>query len=262
MSAAGAPLAGRTALVAGGSAGIGRAAALELAARGADVAIVSRDAGRAAATLAELRGLGRRAFHVSADLTAPESVAAIEAAVADFAPIDLLVACGSGFGAPALPFVETPPERFPDYLAGVLMTRLHAIRAVLPAMRERGYGKVVVVTSEGGRTVTPGEALFGAAAAAVIFAVRALARESARAGVRVNAVSVTLTTDTPTHDALTAGTIDGERLAAALAKIEARTPFGLNSPAEIGAVVAFLAEPASDKITGATLPVTAGLAIR
>jgi 2-hydroxycyclohexanecarboxyl-CoA dehydrogenase len=256
-----APLAGRVALVGGGSKGIGRAAALRLARAGADVAIAARHEEAGHAVAEEIRALGRRSLFVQADLADYDSAEALAAAVVEeFGGIDILVVSGGSGGAgKALPFAETDPRTFPDYLVGQLLTRLNAIGAVLPSMRARGYGKIVLVTTDAGRVPTTSEALFGGAAAALMFIVRAAGREISRDGVRLNAVSITVTQGTGTWEGYRTGDVPGPVLAKVFKRIEELSAFGLNTPEDVAETIYFLASPGSDQISGATISVNGGV---
>jgi 3-oxoacyl-[acyl-carrier protein] reductase len=127
-------------------------------------------------------------------------------------------------------------------------------------MRTSGYGKIVLITSDGGRVPTPSEAIVGSAAAAVVFMTRAVARELARDGVRVNSLAITLTKDTPGHDRMVERQADGSGgvLDQAFARLEAKMPFGLGAAAEVADLAAFLLAPETDGITGATISVNRG----
>jgi 2-hydroxycyclohexanecarboxyl-CoA dehydrogenase len=256
----GSALDGRHALVAGGSRGIGRETSLRLACDGVDVAILARDRARAEKVAEEVRALGRRALPLQADLNDFNSVdlAVTTATEAGFPP-DILVVTGSA-GSPTeiAPFASLHPSTFANYFEGQLFTRLHALSAVLPGMTERGYGKVVFVTTDAGRVPTPGEAMHGAAAAALIFIVRAIAQEVARNGIRVNAVSITVTRDSAAWEDHHAGGLAGPRLTEIFQRVEARAPFGLNEASDVADVVAFLASKETDQITGATISVNGG----
>jgi len=254
------PLDGRHALVAGGSRGIGRETSLQLARDGADVAILARDRTRAEKVAEEVRALGRRSLAICADLTEFDSVdsAVTVATDAEFPP-DILVVTGAGGSQPKIgSFATLHPSTFPSYFEGQLFTRLHALSAVLPGMTERGYGKVVFVTTDAGRVATPGQAMHGAAASALMFSVRAIAKEVARQGIRVNAVSITVTRGSASWEDHQAGELAGPRLTEIFQRVEAQAAFGLNEAHHVADVIAFFASKASDQISGATISVNGG----
>jgi 2-hydroxycyclohexanecarboxyl-CoA dehydrogenase len=251
---------GRVALVAGGSKGIGRAAALRLAALGADVAVVSRgENGKAVAE--EVKSMGRRAVAIQADLSDVDECAAMaKQALSALGRIDVLVVSGSQDreDVAGRPFIDTDPHDYPAFLTSQLLTKLNPIGAVLPSMREQGYGKVVVLTTDAGRVPTVSSALFGAAAAGLQFGVRAIGKEVARFGIRVNAVSITVTKGTAIWDNYLEGQAPGENLVKAYKRIEDMTPFHMNTPEDVANAVCFFASPISDQISGATLSVNGG----
>jgi len=256
------PLHGKTALIGGGSKGIGRACALRLAQAGADVAIVARNAPAGEAVVREVQDLGRRSVFIRADLSDCESARAMaDEARAALGQIDILVVSGGGGPAQlkAAPFIDVDPHSYPDYLVGQLLTRLNGIGAVLPIMREQNYGKIVLVTTDAGRVPTPSESLFGVAGAGLLFGVRAIGREIARFGVRLNAVAITVTKGTGTWEGYQTGNVPGDVLAKVFARIEEISAFGLNSPTDVAEAVYFLACPASDQISGAVVSVNGGV---
>ena len=259
-----ADLAGQTAVVVGGTSGIGRAISLMLAARGARVGLIGRDAERGAAVVRAIAAAGGTARWVRADfMKYPELAAAATTLAADLGPCDILIASGGPGGIRPQPFLDTPPEEYDFFFASRCIGRLYTVRAFCDQMIATGRGKIVLLTTDGGRMPTPSEVLNGSAAAGLIFATRALARELSGKGLRINTVSTTLTADTPSYErfqAKMAGAPDG--LARAFRKIEGRTPLGgLNTPEDVANAVLFFAGPESDRITGAVLSVNGGLSL-
>jgi 3-oxoacyl-[acyl-carrier protein] reductase len=251
---------GRVALVAGGSKGIGRATALKLAALGADVAVVSRgESGKVVAD--EIKALGRSGVHIQADLSDVDACADMTKQVLEaLGRIDVLVVSGSQDPqeVSGRPFIDTDPHSYPTFLKSQMLTKLNPVGAVLPTMREQGYGKVVLLTTDAGRLPTVSSALFGAAAAGLQFSVKAIGKEVARFGIRVNAVSITVTKGTAIWDNYLEGDAPGENLVNAYKKIEDMTPFHMNTPEDVANAVCFFASPISDQVSGATLSVNGG----
>ncbi|GAA1649872.1 SDR family NAD(P)-dependent oxidoreductase [Georgenia ruanii] len=140
----------RTALVTGASRGIGRALAVGLARAGLDVAVLARDAERLAATAAEIRGLGRRAVAVAADVTDPAAVtAAVETAAAGLGPIDLLVNNAGRIDA-EVPLWEADAEQWWSVVETNVRGPFLLARAVVPGMLARGGGRVIDLSSGAG----------------------------------------------------------------------------------------------------------------
>ncbi len=240
----------RVALVTGAASGIGRAIALAFAAQGARVAVCDVNAAGAEEAAA---GMGGRGLAVAMDVTDAASVqAGVERAVEAFSGIDVLVNA-AGWDR-IMPFVKTDEAHW-DRVIGVNYRGLLAVtHAVLPHLIERGGGTVVNVASEAGRAGSSGEAVYSGTKGAVLAFTRALAREVARYGIRVNAVAPGLT-DTPLLQGMIA---DGnEKLIDA---IVAATPLRrLARPEEVADAVLFLASERASFTTGETLSVGGGL---
>lgn len=180
-------LAGKAAVITGGSRGIGRSVARRLAEEGCSVAICGRTAGDVEQTVTDLQALGVQAVGYTLDLLVAGQVERfVDEAAQDLGSVDLLVANAGGvFGGSLL---ESVPE---DWARTFELNVLHATRAVracVPHMRKRDGGAVVIVASISGWKPAP-KAQYGAAKAAEIYVASALARELGPDRIRVNAVS-------------------------------------------------------------------------
>ncbi|WP_106180526.1 SDR family NAD(P)-dependent oxidoreductase [Prauserella shujinwangii] len=169
---------GTTAVVTGGSSGIGAATATELARRGAGVVVVGRD-GRALGDVAVPLG-GRVCV---ADLAEPEAADRVAGEAGD---VDLLV-CNAGVGW-AGRFAEMPPEDIDRLVRVNLLSVLHLVRAVLPGMLRRGHGHVVLVSSIAGCMGVAEEAAYSASKAGLHVLAGSLRHEVAGRGVGVTVV--------------------------------------------------------------------------
>jgi NAD(P)-dependent dehydrogenase (short-subunit alcohol dehydrogenase family) len=255
MSAGEHEFASRRALVTGGSRGIGRAVCLELARRGADVAFIyrSRDA-EAEATAAEIRGLGRVALALKTDLADARGVAAaVERASAELGGLDIVVQAAGAMGA-WQDTAELSPEDWDRYLAVDLSGAFYVIRAALPHLRKAGRGAAIVAISSIAAQMCQPRNVQGAAAKAGLEAlVRVVAREEGRRGIRANVVAVGLTDTEMGQSAFSQwGPETTERI---IRGIPLRR---IGTPEEVARVVAFLAGPDADYITGKVLQVDGG----
>lgn len=246
------PLTGRTALVTGGSRGIGAASAVAIAALGADVVITYRsDAGPATAVVDRLRAAGVGASAVVAELTATHpGQALVTAARGVHEHYDVVVV-----NAPA-PFTRAVlPELDPDDLgekARIDLAALHRLcLAFVPGMRQRRFGRVIVISSGASWGATaPGLTAHGVSKAAMEAYVRYAATELTGDGVTINALQLGMVN--------TEGS--GPVPETARKVLAAATPGGhIAEPGDIGSVVGLLAHPGSGWITGTAIPVTGGM---
>ncbi len=240
----------RVALVTGGASGIGRAVTHVLAAGGARVAVCDLNAEGATAVAAEVGG---GALGIGMDVTDTASVrAGVATAVESLGAPDVLVNA-AGWDR-IVRFVESDEELW-DRVIGINYRGVLAVtHAVLPHMIERGSGAIVSIASEAGRAGSSGEAVYSGAKAAVIAFSKAIAREVARYGIRVNVVTPGLT-DTPF---LQRQVDEGHgKLMDAMA---AATPLRrVGKPEEVAQAVCFLASERASFTTGETLSVSGGL---
>jgi 2-hydroxycyclohexanecarboxyl-CoA dehydrogenase len=239
-------LEGRTALVTGGASGIGAATARRLAAEGARVWVADIDLDGARSVAGEIDGAAL-AMDVADE-------ASVRAAVAEAGELDVLVN-NAGTDRFAF-FVNTDPVLW-DFVLGVNLRGTIAVtHAVLGGMQQRGRGAIVNVASEAGRVGSQGSAVYSAAKAGVIGFTRAVARESSRFGVRVNAVAPG-PIDTPLLNAAPEeyGEL-GERLKQGM--IAATSMRRIGQPEEVAAAIAFLASDDASFVTGTALVVDGG----
>jgi len=241
--------AGRVALVTGGSRGIGRATALRLAGEGADVAIsyAHREA-PAREVVAAIEALGRRGEVFQCDVSQPEQVADLVAGTETrLGPIDLLVHCG------AISDVRPHAELTYDVWLETINVNLNGtfliLNAVKEGMLERGFGRIVLISSVAALRPRAMQFHYSAAKAGVIALTRCAGEAFGPHNVRVNCVAPGLIETEMAH-ALTPEKI---------AEITAATPLGrLGQPEEIAGVIAFLLSDDSSFMTGQTVVASGG----
>jgi NAD(P)-dependent dehydrogenase (short-subunit alcohol dehydrogenase family) len=247
---------GRVALVTGAARGLGRAIALALAEAGADVALGLRDVSRDDGLAGEIRDLGRRALPLQMDVTLLEEVdAAVAATVEQLGSLDLLVN-NAGGGAGLVPAEEVSVAAFDRTLDVNLRGTFFACRAAFEPMRERGFGRIVTVSSQAALVALPGEAAYCSAKAAVSHLTRCLAVEWGRHGITVNSVAPTFVRTPGTEPVLS----DPQFRAEVEERIAALHRIG--EPDEVAGAVVFLCSPAASLITGETLVIDGGWTIR
>jgi 2-hydroxycyclohexanecarboxyl-CoA dehydrogenase len=246
-------LEGRIALVTGGASGIGAATARRLAAEGARVAVADVDEAGGRDVAGEIDGVAIR-MDVADAASARAGAAEVEESVG---PLDVLV---NNAGTDRFAFFVNTDEALWDHVLGVNLRGTIAVtHAVLDGMQRRGRGTIVNVASEAGRVGSQGSAVYSAAKAGVIGFTRAVARESSRFGVRVNAVApgpieTPLLTAAPEQ----LGEI-GERLMQGM--IASTSMRRIGQPEEVAAAIAFLASDDASFVTGQTLNVSGGLSM-
>ena len=249
-------LSGRTALVTGAARGLGRAIALAFAEAGADVALGLRDVSRDDGLADEIRSLGGRALPLQMDVAQLDQVeAAVAATVEEFGSLDLLVN-NAGGGAGHVPAEDVSLEAFQRTLDVNLIGTFLSCQAAFTSMRERGFGRIVNVSSQAGLVALPGEAVYCAAKAAVSHLTRCLAVEWGRYGINANSVAPTFIRTPGTERSLSDPIFKAEveERIAALHRI--------GEPDEVAGAVVFLCSPAASLITGETLVIDGGWTVR
>jgi 2-hydroxycyclohexanecarboxyl-CoA dehydrogenase len=241
-------LTGRVALVTGAGRGVGAGVAEAMAHQGAAIAVNDIDCDRAAATAARIVEAGGTArvvaFDVTDQLAVTEGLAEARSAVG---PVDILVN-NAGIptsGVPLMPFVDTDAALWHRFIDLNLYGVIHCAHAALPSMCERGWGRVISISSEAARNgVDLGIAVYGAAKAGSVGLMRHVAREVGPFGVTWNALSLGVM-----------GPLESE-FSERMARSVPRRRIGL--PSDVAAAAVFLASDEAEWITGQVLPVNGG----
>lgn len=237
-------IAGRTALVTGASTGLGLASAQALAAEGVRVALASRSAEKLAAAAATIDG---EVPTLAVDLADDASIDAMLAAATDaLGHVDILVA--NAGGPPPGTFASTDVDLYPAALQLNLLAHVRMCKALIPPMRERGWGRVVAITSATVREPSPNLMLSNTARAGLTGFLKTTATEVGRDGVTVNSIQPGL------H-----ATGRLRELYDDLDAVAAGHPMGrIGDPADFGRIVAFLCSESANYVNGTGLPVEGG----
>ena len=250
-------LKGKRALVCGGTQGIGRAAAVELATRGAAITLFARDPIALESVRALLPGTGHTVR--AADFADNEAVRQAAAAeVKDAGAIHVLV--NNTGGPPAGPIVDAGPDAFLSAFRAHLINNQLLAQAVIPGMKDAGFGRIVNIVSTSVREPIAGLGVSNTIRAAVAGWAKTLSGELARFGITVNNVLPGYTR-TSRLDAIIAGRAKaaGKPTEDIARDMLAQVPAGRFAESwEVAAAIGFLASPAGGYITGVSLPVDGG----
>ena len=245
---------GRLAIITGASQGIGQAFALAYSRAGAEVVLVSRIREKLLETQHAVETAGGRAHVISADVSKVEEIRLLEQGVLKIIEgrdlgLVLMNSAGFGFTKPALEVTEEDWDRILDTHAKGTFFCCQVFGRI---MIERGYGKIINLSSTWSSSTDIGKSVYGLAKAGVSYLTAALSTEWAPLGVRVNAIAPTSTLTESTSLAFQENPARAERL-------RSRIKLGrFAEPSDLVGAALFLASPASDFITGHTLFVDGG----
>ena len=241
---------GKVAIVTGAGRGMGRAVALRLAAGGACVAINDLRLEDAQRVADELTDRGTKTVAVEGDVTRSSDVRRMVDSTIDSLDAVHILINNAGVLRPT-PVIDIEEDEW-DFVVGVNLKGTYLCsRAVLPAMREQGWGRIVNFSSTAGKNVsTVGGAHYTAAKAGILGFTRHLAKEEAAYGITVNSVCPGLIDTEMVRD-----TISDDRADAYAASFPIQR---LGEPEEVAELVAFLASDRASYITGASLDINGG----
>jgi 3-oxoacyl-[acyl-carrier protein] reductase len=244
-------LAGKVALVTGGSKGIGAETCRMLAANGVKVVVNGRDEVAINELVTELRFDGGSAIGVAADCTDFKAIEQMRLQVEkEYGIIDILIANAGGGNSRPVSVDQVTEEEWHSVIDGSLTATFLTIKSFLPAMVEKNRGSIVTVSSSAARQPSPAPVGYTAAKAGIIMLSKQIANEVAGQGIRVNCIapSAILTERTAKH-------IPEERLQ----RMITAHPLGrLGTPADVAHAMLFLASESSSWITGITLDIAGG----
>ncbi len=255
-------LQGKTAIVTGSTSGIGLGIAKALAEQGAN--IVLNGFGDTAPALAELGAItdrhGARVAYNGADMTRPdEIVAMVKEAEREFGAVDVLV---NNAGIQHVAQVEDfPPERWDAIIAINLSSAFHSLRAALPGMKARGYGRVINVASAHGLVASPLKSAYVAAKHGLVGLTKSVALECATTPVTVNAICPGWVLTPLVQKQIDArAAANGTPVAEEAIKLlgEKQPSLQFTTPEELGALAVFLCSPAAQNVRGVAWAVDGG----
>jgi 3-oxoacyl-[acyl-carrier protein] reductase len=244
-------LAGKVAVVTGGSGGIGAASCRLLAANGARVAVHGRDEARIGAVVDKIGSVGGKAFGVTAEVTDFAAIEHMRRRVEEkLGPVEVLAAFAASGGPLPGPTVEITEEGWRSAIDGNLTSAFLTLKSFLPGMIERGRGSIVMMASSAGRVPAEAPTAYSAAKAGVVMLSRKVAEEVGPHGLRINC--------------LAPDSILTERTQSYMTEEQVRQwaeafPLGrMGAPEDVALATLFLASESSSWLTGVTLDVAGG----
>jgi 2-hydroxycyclohexanecarboxyl-CoA dehydrogenase len=245
-----------SALIVGGTAGIGLASAAALAAAGVPrIVIVGRTAERGQLAAKSIAEQGADVHFIAGDATDADAATTV-AAEADqiLSGVDILMCTTAADVRPEL-FVNIPTTDISRALTQLALPSMHMAGAVLPGMRSRRGGVIVNVASDAAKTATPGESVIGAAKAAIVMFTRTIAIEEKRYGIRANAMTPSLVHGTASTERITSDGFSAKLFTRAAQQAQ----LGVPTADDIAALTVFLCSPAAAKLTGQAISVNGGI---
>jgi 3-oxoacyl-[acyl-carrier protein] reductase len=244
-------LAGKVALVTGGSGGIGAATCLLLASNGVNVAVHGRDQAKIDAVVDEIDSNGGRAIGVSAEVTDFAATERMRERVEEeLGPVEVLAAFAASGGPLPGPTVEISEEGWRAAVDGNLTSAFLTLKCFLPGMIERRSGSIITMASSAGRVPTQAPTAYSAAKAGVVMLSRQVAGEVGGHGVRVNCLAPDSILTERTRSYMTEDQVRQWAEAFPLGR--------MGTPEDVALATLFLASESSSWLTGVTLDIAGG----
>jgi 2-hydroxycyclohexanecarboxyl-CoA dehydrogenase len=252
--------AGQGVVVLGGTGGVGIETACRFAAEGAGgVVLMGRNPERGAKARDAVRDRvpGAEVSYVAVDGTDPDRVTEAAATAEErLGQVDVLVSASGPADPPRL-LHKFAVADMPPILQGIVLPPILLTGALLPAMRKRGGGAIVLVASDAAKTATPGESLIGAGMAALLMFARTAALEAKREQVRINVVTPSLIAESTGAEMLFADPFSSRLFE----KASTLADLGVPNSADVADTVLFLAGPGARRITGQVISVNGGISV-
>ncbi len=246
-------LQGKTALVTGGSRGIGRAVCLALAGQGADVAVNYQAASQAAEeVVAEIKGMGRRSFHHQTDVSDNQQVTAmVDRVISELGGIDILIN-NAGIGASGA-FIDADIEEWQRVMNVNVNGPFYTMKAVLPHMRQRGGGNIINISSNITKWYPANSSVYATSKAALNTFTQIVAKEEAVNNIRINIICPGLIETDMAREGIARRSEEEVKVF-----MEGMPMKRMGQPSEIAEVAAFLVSDKASYVTGQLIFVNGG----
>jgi 2-hydroxycyclohexanecarboxyl-CoA dehydrogenase len=245
-------------VITGGTSGVGLASARQFAAAGVRRLVLfgrSEERGLSAREAVRTIAPDAQVEFIAADANDPrQATRALEQAQSLIGSLDVLVNSTTHSALPTL-LHNIRIDEIASILTQQALAPLHMTRAVLPVMREQGGGAIINVASDAAKLATPGESVIGAAMAAIVMFSRGAAMEAKRDGIRINVLTPSLITGTPTGDR----SLKEGFSAKIFTKAASLAHLGVTQPDDLASLIVFLASPAAARLTGQAISVNGGI---
>jgi NAD(P)-dependent dehydrogenase (short-subunit alcohol dehydrogenase family) len=250
------PIEGSSALISGGTSGVGLATAIQLAQAGAErIVLIGRDPSRGEQARSTVAAHGADVHFLAGDAADPDDSTRLtnQAALLLDGQVDTLISAVAPRGHLG-PLEQQDPHDLERVLLGLVLPVIQMNRAALAHMREHG-GTIVNIASDAAKVPTPGESIAGGAMAAITMFSRTLSLEVKRYGIRVNAVTPSLIAGTPTAERLLAE----EFGAKIFDRVKRMAELGVPDADDVARTILWLVSPAASKVTGQVISVNGGI---